>query len=213
MAPVCFAIDFDYSIAHFKNGYDGLFDIFVRRNIPREKVESVYEHVKHNGGFTIGGLVNAFGPLAGFRFGRNAADAIRKEFDEWLSDSLVPYPESIAALAHLQKIAPVVIVTFGNEEFQRQKVARLSIPHHELLITEDRNGKPALIEYCVEKYGSPVVFVDDKASELDRISDAFPKAQVLTVHLLRKDSPYRKNLPRYSHHAAPDLNGLDLLFA
>ena len=165
----CIAIDLDATLCRFQGGKEGLFSIFVCPQASENDIREIYERVKKSHGFSIAKMQRGVEEKIGKKF--DTAE-VEQKFSEWLKRSLVLYPDSIPFLTNCKTCGlPICIVTFGDTQFQKQKVAALNIPYDELFVTEKENGKPRIILELIKKYGSAVVFIDDKPSELDRVRD------------------------------------------
>jgi len=213
--PACLAIDFDNTIAYFQDTYEGLFDIFIRRGVLKDKAAKAYEIAKE-GGFSFGKMIksveketDANPPAGGWK---QEKEKMTAEFGVWLKNSLILFPESASFLAQISKKIPVVIVTFGNRSYQRDKISRLKISAREIMSTADKNGKPDLIKKCLEKYGQPVLFADDKGEELDRARDNFSEKKVTTVRVRRASWRYKREKTRHRHITVSNLQELKKFF-
>lgn len=197
----CAIFDFDYTIAHFTGGYDGLFAIFTKKGIPLDIVIASYEKVKAEKGFNIWRLINKISETTNMDLDN---ESIEREFMQWLSESLVIYPDSLFAIeSFMKKRIPVIILTAGEEEYQRQKISAVGIQYDELIVIPRVNEKITAIRNLLEKYGAPLVIFDDKASELDSLRDQrMDNDKVITVMIRRSDSPYFNQMSRYRHEEA-----------
>ncbi len=200
----CIAIDLDATLCRFQGGKEGLFSIFVCPQASENDIREIYERVKKNQGFSIAKMQRGVEEKIGKKLD---TAKVEQKFSEWLKHSLVLYPDSIPFLARYKAHGhPICIVTFGDTQFQNQKVVALSIPHDKLFVTEKEDGKPRIIRELLKKYGSAVVFIDDKPSELDRIRDqGIDESDVITVQIYREDGPYGGEEPRFEHRKVSSL--------
>lgn len=83
--PVCFAVDFDFTLAHFRSGLDGLLDIFIRRGVSQE-VAYAAELEAEDRGFNISTYLSCIEARVGAVAN---ADGINDEFNRWLTTSLI----------------------------------------------------------------------------------------------------------------------------
>ncbi len=201
----CIAVDLDATLCRFQGGKGGLFSIFVCPQASENDVREIYERVKKNQGFSIEKMQRGVEEKIGKKF--NTLE-VEQKFSEWLRRSLVLYSDSIPFLTHCNARGHAIcIVTFGDTQLQEQKVAVLDIPHNELFVTEKENGKPRILLELLKKYGSPLVFIDDKPSELDRVRDqGMDESDVITVQIYREDGPYGGEEPRFEHHKVSSLH-------
>lgn len=205
MRATCIAIDFDGTLAYFKGGYDELFAIFHRRGVDLVVVKECYEQTKREFGFSISAMTSVVSSRTGCSLD---TVAIAAEFRGWLGLSLVPYSDSVATLVRWQHQGiPVVILTAGNSEYQTQKVQVTRMPHDQLTVVSHEHEKPDVVRRLLERYGLPVVFVEDRPSVLDAIREhGLTEDRVITVRLLRQESPYVREHSVYRHRS---YNGLD----
>ncbi len=206
----CIAVDFDHTLARLDDpGYRELFAIFTARGVPLEIVELSYQAVKASNGFS---LPNLLGEVSDRGFVLDEP-AIRMAFDGYLGAKLHPYSDTLTAVQSWRdRHIPVVIVTAGADSYQREKVVAVKIPCDLVLVVSRVNQKTELIQALLEQYGSPLIFVDDKGSELDALRDAHLKEDaVATVRILRPDSPYYNQVPRYHHMEVTTLTDVALV--
>lgn len=209
MQVTCIAVDFDGTLAYFKGGYDELFAIFSRRGVDPVVVRECYEKTKREFGFSISAMTSVVAGQTGRRF--NALE-IAAEFRDWLGLSLIPYPDSVATLARWQKQGiTVVILTAGNTEYQTQKVQVTHLPHDQLLVVSHECEKPDVVRRLLERYGPPVLLIEDRPSVLDAMrEDGLDEDQVITVRLLRAESPYVREHSIYGHRSSNILDEVSL---
>lgn len=194
----CVALDFDNTIAFHRQGYEGLYEIFTRSGVPLRTVKQAYL-ISRDGGFHINGMLQVI--RTRFRHPlRGQTTAIRKEFAGWLADVLIPYPESVTILKKWKRHVPVVIVTFGHPQHQMEKIALLNIPHTRTYPVASDKAKPKVLKQLTKKYGTPILFIDDRPSVLDLIrkSGLTPK-DVITARVVRPGNRYNKDRTRYRH--------------
>ncbi len=126
MLPTCIAFDFDSTLSRILGGLQGIFAIFIKRDVPKELVKKCYEELKKDGGFNIQGLLEKIKLKTQRSFDDNA---IFCEFDKWVKKSIALYPESISVISELKKRRiPVAIVTRGDLNYQKRK--KRCIIHH-----------------------------------------------------------------------------------
>lgn len=210
MHVTCIAVDFDGTLAYFRGGYDALFAIFSRRGIDPVVVKECYERTKREFGFSISAMTSVVTQRAGFDL---KCEDIMSEFRDWLGLSLVPYPDSVATLTTWQRQRiPVVILTAGNTEYQTQKVQAVRMPHDQFIVVSHEREKPVIVQQLLERYGSPVLLIEDRPSVLDSMRELGPlEHQVITVRLLRKESPYFHDKSMYEHRSYDTLDELRFL--
>lgn len=199
----CIGIDFDNTLAHFLTSSTGFFKIFSRYHVSEEQLRKTYDEVAHsqNGnGFTFEGMLADVTKMVLALSSHE--DELKRAFGKWLRENLTLYPDSLSALTnwHDGLRIPICIVTAGAEEYQRQKVDLMQIPHDDIIVVPHANEKASVTKKLLSRYGRQIVFIDDKDSELDHLCDAgIDSGDVLKVHIKRPDSPYRDQKPRYKH--------------
>ena len=194
----CICVDFDNTLGHFTHGSRDFFNIFLQRKIPRETLEKVYKETACALGFSFPHFVNFLADAVG---GIPNRENLGIEFEEWLQRELTVYPDSIPACTLWQRHhIPVCIITAGEEQYQKHKVALLHIPHDDVIVVQHVNEKAPATKKLLKRYGRRIVFIDDKESELDQLCDAgIGTDDVLKVHINRPDSPYGDQKSRYEH--------------
>lgn len=208
MIPRCIAVDFDSTLARFVGGKKDLFAIFIRRGISESSVKEAYEESKRNGGFTIQKLQKLIEEKV-----KKAFDscAIVQEFDEWVKNTVLPYPDSIPAISRWKVLhIPVAIVTYGDPDFQKKKIAITGIPYDRLHIVTVEDGKSEELRKLLARYGQTILFIDDKPSVLDGVREnGIKENEVITVLIRRQDSPYVHDLSQHHHIEISYLDEID----
>lgn len=209
MQATCIAVDFDGTLAYFKEGYDDLFAIFSRRGVDPVVVKECYEQTKREFGFSISAMTSVVAGRTGRCF--DAAD-ITAEFRDWLGLSLVPYSDSVVTLAQWRRRdIPVVILTAGNAEYQTEKVQATRMPHDELMVVSHEREKPGIVRRLIERCGLPALLIEDRPAVLDAMREyGLTEDEVITVRLLRQESPYVREHSIYRHHCCNTLEEVSL---
>lgn len=191
--------DFDSTLSHFIGGKEGLYKIFVSRGIPDDVVRNAYEEVKKDGGFTIDRLIGNIEERAYRRFEVNS---IQVEFITWLNAAVALYSDTLVLISKLKELhIPVIIVTYGDEIFQKQKVMSSSVPYDELYIVNEEKGKAKILQQLLVRYGKPLFFIDDKPLALDLVRDSgLGESEVITIRIRRADSSHFHEKPRFQHN-------------
>tara|TARA_Y100000310_G_C20583848_1_gene764379 strand:- start:4 stop:630 length:627 start_codon:yes stop_codon:yes gene_type:complete len=196
----CIVVDFDGTLAHFAHGSQGFFKIFTQRRVPESVVQEGYEQLKTTEGFSMQGLTALLEKKFSFK-----KEGTEQEFEEWLQQELVLYPESIEAIQYWKgQNIPVVILTAGQESFQREKVDMMKIPYDKLCIVPSDTEKVVEIKNLMSVYGKPIAVIDDKATILDMIRSEFPDTnEVKTIWIRRSEPSVQKT--EYEHMEISDL--------
>lgn len=202
----CIVIDFDGTLASFLSGREGFFDIFIKRGVPENVVKESYETVKASKGFSIESLCNMLN-TKGFSLSK---DALESDFETWVQKDLALYPDSMMAVKNWKKQGiPIIILTAGEEVTQRQKVAVTQIPYDELCVVPTAKEKVAEVSRLLEKYGKPLLMLDDRADILDMVKEAFGDSSgVSTVWVHRVNSDFPRG--KHEHIEIKDLSAESL---
>jgi FMN phosphatase YigB (HAD superfamily) len=211
MKPVCIAIDLDYTITHYLGEGDKFFPLLKSYGIPDDTLKDAYEKTKHDGGFTFPRFLIQLNKDLGGRLDPKTLATIQEENDRWFESAFAAYPDSIESLKKLNSKVPIIILTFGHPDFQNHKIETAKIPHTEVAVTPKKDGKPAILQGLLKKYGKPILFIDDKASEIDRIRDqGIGENEVITVHMKRPDSPYFNQEAKHRHREISSLGEIEI---
>ncbi|MBI3633002.1 MAG: HAD family hydrolase [Candidatus Vogelbacteria bacterium] len=200
------ALDFDNTVAYFEGGREGIFNLFENFDIKPEEAEKVYEMTKKDGGFNIDNLIEKIKEKTGKKID---IEAVKLDFINWLKKSLKLYPDAKELFARLEKQRrSYSIISVGNELFQRQKIAVLGLKPKNVSIVARVGDKPSVLQNLALEVGRQIIYIDDKASELDAIRRDLGEQKVLTVRIDRPDSPYRDEKAQYKHVEIKNLGDL-----
>lgn len=202
----CIALDFDYTISHFTDNLDGLFDIVVRHGIDSKHARDIFTTVVENTGFTFEKYFEAL-QETGLVLPR--LSILRPEFDAWLSRSLVLYEDSLATLQKWRNKAPIIIVTSGNPSFQKEKIAASNIPIDLAKYVKPPQQKIHALKDIIITHGAPIIFADDNPRELDAVYQSHMESDIITIRMLRLDTPYETVASQYPHTVVRSLKELD----
>ncbi len=207
MKPTCIALDFDFTLAHFTGGLHNLYAIFTRRGIAPEIVREAHLETEREG-FTIARFTAQIKKRV-TELPRETA--VSTEFGEWLRASLTPYPDTRAFFTRWAGKIPLAIVTFGDPDYQKQKIGMFDLPYDSLFTVAPPRTKSEALRALIARHGKPILFVDDKPEELDAVRDDFiSEDDVVTVLMRRPDSMYL-NTRRHSHERVASLYEVDHL--
>jgi len=209
MLPTCIAFDFDSTLSRILGGLQGIFAIFIKRDVPKELVKECYEESKKDGGFNIQGLLEKIKLKTQKSFDDNV---IFFEFDEWVKSSIALYPESISVISDLKKQKiPVAIVTRGDQSYQKRKIELTRVLYDELYIVSGESGKCKALRELMQKYGNPVLFIDDDPRDLDLIREhGISENEVTTILILRDDNHHQDAHSVHSHLKIKTLDEIPL---
>lgn len=203
MKPKCIVVDFDNSISFFKGGKTGLFTIFIRQGADESLVRESYEETKKEGTFLVENLTQKLEKNTGIHFDK---EKIIKEFWAWISDTVRLYTDSVPVISNWRNSGvPVIILTFGDPNYQKQKIAMTNTPYDEVITVESNDKKVMSLKDIIKKYGKPIVVIDDTPGVLDDIRDmGYSQDDVVTFLMRRPDGPYVHNKSKYSHREISD---------
>ena len=211
MNPKCLVFDFDYTLAFFRDGL-GFLELFVSAGMRRQEVDSLFtEIVQSPEGFTIRRMLDAASSVDSFD--QRERLRIAYAFRIWLERSLELYPDVLRCIEWaLTAGIPWVIVTAGDDSYQRQKISALGLAGlvpADVFVTPPAHGKAEALRELIARFGRPIWFVDDSPHELDRVRAAgLSQDDVATFLLVRSDSLYTQVSPRHPHTSITSLDEL-----
>ncbi len=203
--PKRIACDFDFTLARFVTGIETLLNIITCHGVSEYHARAAWQQAESEG-FTVDRLHR----WAEYYCRRPLPqEQIRVEFAAWLRVSLALYPDVPDSLRQWLAInIPMTIVTFGDRDYQRQKIAMLRLDQHDVVFVSQPEAKWFELEKLVRTYGSPIIFVDDNVHELDKIYEHGLQRYVTTIWLRRFDSPYAAAKAKFDHHEVDTLDKL-----
>lgn len=197
--PSCIALDYDFTVARFHGGFEGLHQILVRQGISPEDAKRAHD-LAETRGFTPALYLECAAEL-----GFTVPDQARfsREFREWLDAELHLYPE-MTQVAREWSDFPFHIVSFGNAEYQGAKIASTCIPHVDARIVQQ--PKVYTLRELHRQYGGPIWFFDDNPHEHDAVRDAgLTDNAVICLFVDRAESPHNHKTPKYDHRRISNL--------
>lgn len=139
-------------------------------------------------------------------FLQGVAPAQRRAFDQTVAKARTfLYSDSIQFLeaAHDKKYH-IVLVTFGNVAWQRQKLAALRLPTYVTLLPTDTTKTAVLADYIEDD----TLLIDDNAYEIDEIIKQWP--HIKAYWMKRLEGKYRTHAPQYPHTTITSLAEINL---
>ncbi|MFH1711809.1 MAG: HAD family hydrolase [Patescibacteria group bacterium] len=204
MKPSCLAFDFDYTLASFGGNRENFFDLFSDQGVPTTDIIRIYEEMKKTGSYSVANLVNRLMDETDTIFD---VDKIYRDHDEWLKQNLRLYPDA-EKLKHKLNV-PVAIITHGDEQHQKMKIEKTGVKYDHLFVTNKPDSKHKPLRELLELIGGPIVFVDDKATELDAVREAgLGPEHVITHHIHRDDGHYGFLKAKHEHRIITSLDDL-----
>lgn len=186
---VVFALDLDYTLAHYRNGTEGLFEVTRELGVSKDTTRQVLTFVESRN-FSF---VEFYRVLTA-----NAQNSINENlFNErmqtWFKENYELYDDARVFLADYLERVPIVIVTAGDNKFQRKKIFHLGFVPDEVIVVSMGDSKLDALKDVFDRYQKTVIFVDDNPREFDHISfDAwfgFPSTSY-RIRMRRKDGPH-----------------------
>lgn len=194
----CIAIDFDFTLSHFVNPIqNGFFNIMRKRGWDDKDIKFVRQHAEKEG-FSIEKFFKAAALLKP-EVPITDASSIRLEFEQWLKESIELYPDSLPFLKKWWGTLPIVVITAGDQLYQREKVNLVRLPYDELHVITPPSRKVDVLTDLLNRYGAKLLYIEDKPDELDTALLRLGAHNVITVLVPREDSPYNGLQPRYNH--------------
>lgn len=131
----------------------------------------------------------------------NKTDQIINNLSIYLYSDSIPFLEQA-----IQSGWEVIIVTFGDQDWQAKKLQALK--HY--LPTEVKTliSPSKKINHITHLITGRVILIDDKAEEIDAIKQAFPK--VAAYWMRRPEGKYRDEEPTTPHQTINSLNQIKL---
>lgn len=194
----CIAVDLDNTLIYPRGGKVRLFRLLRKYGISLFTIPTIYEQAKKESGLSVESLLRV---ATQFMNTPLDPDTVKKDIEGWLKDSVVCYPDTLLSVTAWRKAnIPVIIVTVGAPEFQKKKVELSGLPYDDIFVLDAVNKKSDTLRSLLERYGSPCIFVDDKATELDQIRESgVSRDDVLTYRIRRRNSPYYGQEPTHGH--------------
>lgn len=186
---VVLVLDLDYTLAHYRDEMKGFFTVTQSFGIPESEARRALA--------TAEGMNFSFETFYRILTMQMHVFVSEEKFVErataWFKKEYVFYDDAYRFLFDYLEQAPVIIVTAGDEQFQREKIRHLDLVPHEVIVVSMGESKIDALKDVYQQYQKTVVFIDDNPKEIDRVAfDAwfgFPPASY-RVRMRRSDSPY-----------------------
>ncbi|MEX0918496.1 MAG: HAD family hydrolase [Candidatus Paceibacterota bacterium] len=172
MVPTLIAFDFDKTLAYFA-GTERVEDLLVNLGFGDLEALNIYQQVKATG-FSFGKIIDCVKERMLRRncpFDQSDQLDFAEDLDFWLSTHLRLYEDAEDLLSWLDRWStPWAIVTFGDKDYQKQKIQQLHLKPMEICHTASIGAKTEPLLELVAKYGRPIFFVDDNPEELQPVT-------------------------------------------
>ncbi len=185
----CIAIDFDDTLVSLEKQKGELFRICAEYKVPESVALKAYEEIYSAEGFSYQGMRKTLK-----KHGYDVSEKFEADLFEILKKNLSLFPETTVTLDKWKKMLPIIIITGGNEAFQKKKIEMVGLENYPCIVTKV-GDKTEAIQKVLKEYGMPIAFIDNKMSELETLEKAgVSKRDVLMILLNRdetiKNSPY-----------------------
>ena len=202
---VAVIVDLDGTLAQMVHRRE-LFAVFAHNGLSLSRAGRIYKRVRNTVGFSLPHMLRAI-KEEGYRLDR---ESTTRDFIKWLRSSLTLYRDvgPFIRAVRAQRI-PFIILTLGEEQFQRQKVEMSGIRPDKLIVAGSPHEKVEKLRRVVQERGRPLVCVDDDPRILDAVARELPPYTVIPVRLQR--GPYQHLKVRRSHWTIRSLLELPLL--
>jgi FMN phosphatase YigB (HAD superfamily) len=184
--------DFDHTLFSARKLYQALEDGFKKIGVPRKLFKETFEESKGKG--------RDYKPSSQFNLIIKKRPGIplqelEKNFEEILNkaDKFL-YPDVRPFLSKVKNKFNLVLLSYGEDEFQREKIAKSNITNffQKIFTTSDINKVSTFKKIVVSKSGSDLkeetIFIDDNPGALFEIKKQFPN--VLTIRINRGEGKY-----------------------
>lgn len=207
---VVLALDLDYTLAHYKDGLKGLFEITQKLGVPESVARRALAATEASG-FSLG----LFYQILSLSVHLFVSEGRFMELaTPWFRENYALYDDAYEFLAQYLEHVPVVVVTAGDEDFQREKIRVLGFFPNEVIVVPMGTSKIGALKDIYGRYQKLIVFVDDNPDEFGCISlDAwfgFPATSYL-VRMSRDDSPHAHVVKHLALHKVRAVNSFEQL--
>lgn len=201
-------LDFDNTLAYLENGMEGVFGLFMRSGISREVIIGAYEASRFNKGFNIDRLIEEVSRRVNSRLDK---PKIRKNFNLWLSGSIRLYHDVDDFLLRVSGFGiSTSIISAGDLIHQREKISLVGLGSLSTDIVPKVGEKSKVLKKMLNRGIWPILYIDDKARELDAICREISREDVFTVRIKRFNGPHNKEKAEFRHREISSLAELVL---
>lgn len=171
-------IDFDDTIFDTHKMMQELIGSFEKAGFTSDEFKEIYKKSKEKSGdFDQKTVIDLFGELRPFdkhQVAKELADLLERSED-------FVYPDFYKfADGFLRK--ELILLSFGSTEYQKIKIENSGIKNYFDKVYVTNKDKVFNLEHIYRKYASDaIVFIDDKAEEIDRVKEKFPDVVALKM--------------------------------
>jgi len=180
--------DFDHTLFSAKKFYETLKYSFLELKVGEKLFQKTYQESKSEG--------KNYKPSRQFEliikekpeiFLRELEESFRKVLGQ---SKQFLYPDVLPFLKKIKKDFELVIVSYGEEEFQRNKIRKSKITNYFKKVFLSKNVNKISIFKKILNDDEKIIFVDDSPVALFEIKKNFPKT--ITVRIKRGEGRYSK---------------------
>ncbi len=177
----CIALDFDDTLAYFSDKREGLWQIFRDLGFSDAQIQEAYEMSRKQYGHLGSSLIEE---LSKIKDVREMEPAVIEKVNEWAQTEVRLFDDVMPVIAKLEKDYATVIVTAGFTGLQKIKLMATPLKALKVIVTE--GSKVTAIKELLERFGSPILFVDDKPSVFeDLVKNGITQEEVTMVQISR----------------------------
>ncbi|MDI6591630.1 MAG: HAD hydrolase-like protein [Patescibacteria group bacterium] len=178
--------DFDHTLFSAKRLYEGLKEEFRKLGVNENLFQETFERSKGKGRdykpFQQFKLINKENPQIEIKTLKKSFEKVFKKAPKFL------YKDAIWFLKKWKNKADLILLSYGEEKFQRQKIEKSKIKKYfkKIIITRDiEKTKPFKKAFQKNK---KIIFVEDNPEALFKIKENYPK--VIAIRINRKEGKY-----------------------
>jgi FMN phosphatase YigB (HAD superfamily) len=179
--------DFDYTLFSAKKLFKYLKEEFKKIGISDELFSETFQKSKDNLGYNPKkqfGLITKENPKVNLKILEAAYKKVISQANQFL------YPDVLPVLRNLEKENELIILSYGEKEFQREKIENSKITQYfnKIIVTQEIN-KISEIRKVLEEEKN-IIFVEDNPKTLVEAKKIFPN--ILTIRINRGEGKYTK---------------------
>ncbi len=200
-------VDLDDTCVYFTDDLKGFYDLLNSYGIDQVVADKVVKSLFDQAQFTFSRMISL---LARHYPAVNGPILLRK-LNEWLHQNLQVYPDTVDHLLNWGKEVPIIILTAGDAKFQWTKISLFNLFYQETRFASPQRKKADHMLELIRRYGTPLVFVDDRMRNLDEIrTRGLSEKHVLTCQMERSNRPCQQRAS-FPHHRVKDFTEVDRL--